>query len=1170
LEGVSVMKIIQGIIIFISVCILSSGVYSRESGLIGAGDNKDKYPLPDQYQVMVKNSGYYPESLWLETEKQAYLKILKEARAKVLIVPFQVQNYAVDRISRSLMTHHLSEIISSSTKLKVADSILVSRALGERNRVIERSDVYWLANEMQVDIIIWGYVGHKRDETLLLTLQTQQRIDDEAFSDRTPLSQMSWNQSVFSDENIPFDVFVGLKHEIKSFLPISMKKGRKPRIKKRMKRLDLPKSATAMYSDESDNPIESAYRYQLLGILVPARMTIARERFFIRSLVLLQHVSPKSPDYKTIKSRAYFYLNRRPAALALLEEHDQPEDKALLAILNGNIFDLELQIADIKSPLIKLLSQIELYDLKWKYEFGENNADEIDDIASNSPEWKDLIMRRLVDGYVWARHSNILVKKLLDKDVPVKGVTAEDILASVIALGDGKKESEEISFSVYEHVSALIKQEGDEWCCGQKGYGPYKKEYLYLLEAVGEDNLLRNVSFELNVQGSPERALALIEQYETVYGGHPMLSQLHAEALILLSKKKQGIAKKRMKKTAENLALEAYYLAAGQEEFALRASYFLIKEKRVVYPFYNSDYPRRWFWHNRIKDGDRVFGDENSIKDQIAGNYELSVRYSNSQFIKAVENYKLRSKGGVDEEETKLFLDKYRYRFNGHPERVSFIASLHEKNGDVDEAKEVLKAGIDKEPLNWESYYRLGWLYVQEERHEEASNLFLEYPPFNSKTSKNRVSLSNDSFKAASMLAMSGAFEEAIPLFRISADYKTGSSANLQSAEIVAKYDGNYGEAARYAAWRAKRYNEVKAYTNLMEYMYVFGYYDLAEAIFKSIVKKFPGVNVWRAAILGQRSEGKTDEEIMAWFRDSPYRDGLSEDNIVAHILELNINDRQVKENLPHIIEELVKAPSLKMDLPDLVEMYDDNSQGWVVVGPSEYFVKEKSNSLSGNEVPKSDFVYFAEGYNAIKLSDYHVAERIFGEYLRFYDDKMRRFKYVLPYLTWSSLKVGNHDVIKSYLESFSDDQQDYYYYYSMGLISGSQGDHESAINYFNKALKKPGKISGPISAGYLIVEMHEWLYLDSGEEVYRENLMEIVGLQSKLVPMVSLNYAVIAKYSKEKEERIKALAIAMYLDKGSERVSSFSEEDKKMANEWLENNNPFIITRLAKDEIEI
>src|SRR5262245_43527394 len=79
-----------------------------------------EYRLPKTYPR--------PKSEWREREKAFYASLLGNATYDILVVPFQVQNHALDRPIRSLMTAQLAFAIAAAQKGTVADPYVVARA----------------------------------------------------------------------------------------------------------------------------------------------------------------------------------------------------------------------------------------------------------------------------------------------------------------------------------------------------------------------------------------------------------------------------------------------------------------------------------------------------------------------------------------------------------------------------------------------------------------------------------------------------------------------------------------------------------------------------------------------------------------------------------------------------------------------------------------------------------------------------------------------------------------------------------------------------------------------------------------------------------------------------------------------------------------------------------
>lgn len=544
-----------------------------------------------------------PKSDWLEAQKALYRELLGNSAYDILIVPSQVQGYAIDRVGRSLMTRYLSYRIENSTDLKVPDPTLIARALGERQRTFDDQDVYRLADELKVKTLIKGYVGHNRDEKMILTLFVQERDKNGTLDLQTKVTRLNWQDIPFSDEHPPSESFNSILDDVISKLPIKVTKKPETLFYEKVEKLSLPKTITEMVKTKPTSPILSAYYLQLLGSLFPedpadyfSNNTIGREYLYERSLVALSIVLPNSPDYALLKARAFLNLHRRPAALTALGVPSTPEGKAFLALLNGDLPELEKWTNEIKSPLHKLISQIELNDLRWLYDIHLPKKESYEDISAGLDDWKLIINRRLESKDMWALESNLEIKQKLDKAFPLSGFTVEDIVRSKMVVGENPYEGDEIELSAYNHYQKLLVKEGPRFCINGSVH-PVEMDHPDLLYAISESNLLKNVFMRVFNQALPESSLEILRSYETVYKGHPEMTYLKSRALSDLSDTKKDQARENLKKEAKENAYNAYYWSQGQTRTS-NESLILIgaTSTHEHSKYYDGDYPCRWFF----------------------------------------------------------------------------------------------------------------------------------------------------------------------------------------------------------------------------------------------------------------------------------------------------------------------------------------------------------------------------------------------------------------------------------------------------------------------------------------------------------------------------------------------------------------------------------------------
>jgi hypothetical protein len=83
--------------------------------------------------------------------------------------------------------------------------------------------------------------------------------------------------------------------------------------------------------------------------------------------------------------------------------------------------------------------------------------------------------------------------------------------------------------------------------------------------------------------------------------------------------------------------------------------------------------------------------------------------------------------------------------------------------------------------------------------------------------------------------------------------------------------------------------------------------------------------------------------------------------------------------------------------------------------------------------------------------------------------------------------------------------------------------------------------------------------YKVTGDDRYRQKLLQWTSVLQKIEPWNAWPYSFEAKYQDIPALRLKALAIAQYLDKDSDNIKDIPENEKAEANIWLRAHNPFI-----------
>jgi tetratricopeptide (TPR) repeat protein len=1108
---------------------------------------------------MASYRGTPPKSAWQESDKALNASVLARGTYDVLVVPFQVGGYAIDRVDRSLMTRLLVNSLEQSGQARIPSPTLVARALGDTRRTFDEYDIYQFANKIGVKQIIRGYAGHDLKERMKVTLVVQNRRDGEYFSSSTPTETISWQDLAISDVHTPSQAFGGILPEISLWLHLHEKQ--KDSDRKQSKNIPaLPAGLKGLVVDSSSPALTRAYYFQLLAMLYPTE-SVYKEQLFERSLVVLRELPDASPHYNVLKARALFYLHRRPAALEALGSPKNAAERVLFAVMEGDQQSIRKNINDIKEPLPLLIAQIENSDLRWQYSAGQAGSESNDAILKLWPGAEDVLAHRLAHWDIWNVPSNLGIKMELDKLFPIPGFTAEDMIKKKLVVGElPTEEDDDVDFSVYNHYRHMMEKQ-PEILITNESTSVVDRDILDLMVSMSVSNLTKKIRLRSN-QGLYDDMTRLVDRYSAIYGGHTEISFLKSLSLFHIANTKQGQSQKNLRDEARKIQQNVCYWSQGQTNISTQKSCF-------DNSFYDADYPRRWYWKlssNPKALSDRAYLGPKDItprgnihvtsfdrKELI--NYGISLAYTQTDYsILSSYHDKLTKLNMRDEAET--LLQKNSARFIGNSARTTFFAWAAEKEGDLKRAESIYEDALNLQPNSWDPYQGLSLLQIRQGEVTKASKTALKYPLFSVSGDKlensaiSTVALSNHAYKIGDNLMRVGAVEEAKPLFRLSAGYDTGSGAEMRSITYLALLDQDYQSAAQASLQNAKRYNGADEYGIYMELLHVMGYHDQAWSVLPLFQAGRNKKNDMNPVLTGLRAEGKTTEEQMQWLKNQPDGRITAQDAVAFAFLVYSLDrrpDMNISEKLKSGREqpEPIKAPTVTPPFPNVKLMTHSNAM-------QADFAKKHGDAVS----------LFAVGYVSLKgklfSKAFETLDVRFSE--EFITDEM--FSFAMPYLAWSAAKSGQTTKIIPYLDNYKKARgDDFDYHLSQVFLSAGRNNHDEAIKHLESARYHVQQVNGKrlFSAWYQLAETCEWLYEDSKFDGYRKLLLRFVKIRQNTWPMSSWAYAFEAKYTDSAADRIQALGIALYLDKDSERIAHFSEHERKGALERLKGKNPFL-----------
>lgn len=1115
-----------------------------------------------------------PISEWQSTEKTIYQKLLSSGQFDVLVVPFQVQEYALDRPTRSLMTAELAMVIAGSQNLRVPDPYLVARALGDGDRRLDRNEVCSFATKLGVKKIIWIYVGHDRKKNMSLSIQLQDSTAG-SFDPQAIQAPKNFLHIAFTDETPPIELYQSMLPEI--LKAIGMEGATLPVIKTAggAANVKLPPTPLALVAEKPD-PARDALYFQLLASLTPHAAERTREHFAEKSLLAVFSMSPDSPDYRLLKARGFMLLGLRPAALQVLGEPHTPEEQELFATLNGNQPDVEQFSSKIKPGVLKVIARQDANTLVQHYTGADKNKSSARAAALNLPgkTWPLLAYRGYADLDLWAQFDNIAVKRLLDQDFPIKDYTADGIIRGAASLGNEERLQMLLDLSVITHTRKLLDTDASKWCCHAITAHPSQTDYLSLLEAIGDDDLMRRADFLTNIQGMPERTLAFLSQVESVYKGNARFSLARGQAQLKRSKAVEEPEKSGLLEQATVNMFNAAYWEQGQSLVSAMA----FENGGTTGPkgfggrvdnYFASDYPYRSYYPNWEHGGNAEYMIPNAEAALKNSTFDLSPLSYLEWFFKQVKD-----NGQLD-----TLYKSLEGRFAGNPAIYKLWAEINLEKGNVELAEHNFRSSIQAQPKVWQTYFDLGNILIEQGRLKEADKLFSDYPGFKAGAEENAVGISNYAYAAGSKFYWLGEFALATPLYMLASKHPTGSDADIASRTRLKLLSSDYQGALLDTLERARHYNSSYAYRDYLGMLHAMGFSKDAWDGFNLLVNQMDVPHLWETALVGHRKESKSESDVAEWTKQLVQQGVGRKNNWAAnYLLRAAMVDRTPSKDFAASLAA-VTLPVWKHNYqnPWVVQQSPDGLE--IVVGPNlskpapieptkpAPTFSQSSSAPAGivaqKVAVKSHLVYFAEAYRAIRTGDYNGARTLLTEASSFYDLSIAgdgELSYVLPYYAFASAKSGDVSAIEKYIGEFTPSQQGFDYLLAHAVLSGIAGKADESVKFLKSALyKRPFTEERPLPSEYQYAEICVWLYEATGDVKYREMALDWARKNQKFNPWFAWAYAMEAVLSNNKADRSGAIAMASYLDPQSEMLGKIPQQERNEAIKAAKWTNPFL-----------
>jgi len=1105
------------------------------------------YPLPPQTAANVP-------SAWLQTERSLYVQVLAKHPADVLVVPFQVQGYALDRIERALMTADLDYAIGRSGKYSVADPWLVAQALGEGMRRVERAAAQSLAQKIGARTIVYGYVGHDTHHKLTLTLEIEQLEANGGFASFPKKWHHDWRSVGFTDEQMPVFKFHELLPEITRALPLGivLEPG-KPSAARPPGPTGINMTPRELVSRA--NSVPPVVAFDLLGAVNPAIGQLSRERLFERATIAAMNSGESDSAAKFFASYALFNLGRRPPALSLLNGHKSPQAVTLRALLNGDLKGAEQTIARVPDALERVLLQLSLRDLEVAYERKQRIKPAAGKavFAGASNAWEPLIAARSQSADPWQSNEPVLFKLMLDQAFPEPSLDAKSIVSGAATARGQFVDDVAMDLANVRHVRRAVAHLQPSVCCTPETLRPTEFDLLWLLQGFVEERISSSLQRMVSMQDLSESALENLTRYEPLLSGHPALEAIRAAASIDIGQKSPDDIRKTWIEKGFSSAAVAACWSPGQNSVSragLVAMGVYSEQSRLMLDAYGHDYPNQAFWPEFLL--------EPSNGEQRTAFALEALAFSSSDVTPLQHLAPGKQPGQAD-----TVLASLGERFSGNPAKPE--PSLPAAADGVPDPQQVitkLRKAIAADPEPWLNYYSLGLQIVQSGgKFADASQAFLSFPGFHERSPDDPVEISNLAFEWGSLFYWDGMSEFAKPLYKISADLQTGSGGSITSRARLQLFDGNYAAAAATFREAAIRYSSPYDYRDYLSLLHALGYHDEAWKAFSQLHSAFIPPHVWLSALVGQRMQGMKDSELRDWLMQPDIRDAHYRNQQFAprYAVLWSLTDRKAPPDLAAIVQQLEGKLRGQIDTDGrtLMVPHPQAADGFMVVRPSP-FGAGKAPNLPPDTRIKSDLVYFADAYVALQAGDYANAAAKFSAMAERYPIE----GYPLSYFAYAAAKSGDKEQLEKYLDSYNATAiRNFDYWLAKAFFAGSRKDAAAAYDALQKALRQHiwyDNEERPALSEYQYAQACEWLYRETADKRFVTELLNWVKRYELMAPSQGWAYAMEYSYEKPGQARTRALAMARYLDSASARIQDASSAELKAADAWFHTNNPF------------
>jgi len=1095
-------------------------------------------------------------SIWQQRQRQKALGALVGSDVDVLVVPFQSSpdGHEFDASARSLLTLISADTLSKAN-IEIADPITVAQAIGLNRSTFEFSEIAEVAKQVGAKKVLVSFIHHDNNK-LSLELELYERSAGQSngnvdWSQYTEIDKVSRTDISFDSVQLPYLLYKNMHQELLEDLFEIEFQNEKTSSDSYAINPVLPVSD--FFSDDAQSPIETVKKLQFLALLHPHESTERSGRWlYERSLVELENMQ-ESAAVNLLKATALVALNRRPAALNLLESvPDGSEKNALLEYVNGNLVNEE-SIKTIKDPVDRISALIRNKRLGNTY--GLKASDSILEELSSAEPWQHLIANAVEDGYVWRNTGNSYLKDLLDKIKPVERLSYGSIMTR-LTLSRSNTADASLEQSILDHLETL------DTGTLATSLGVRQSDLANLVRVQLAENIYDRIYIELFTRGRPEVALEFVTLFEPILEGQPDFSLITSETYKKLS-------------STENLGqAQAKKYLSYSESYGLAG--FLHANSRNKRTKFSGGYLKDLHKHSR-SDQERLTGVSQwpfAACLPTPERLEHCLDNTITEFTLLINTVWPLLESDIDS--AKVILATNHHRFIGNEARLDYLYTTYQQIDHKDGIELIEQELAQSGNTDWSLLKRIADTARLDSRFDEAADIILRYPEFDDNKNIDNVKASNRSFDIGSRMYWAGARQAATELYKKTISRNTGSNAELSAHARLATLEGDYMQAAQIHYERIQRYHSPHAMRDLLGLLSLFSGGEEALNLSYSLTPFMAKPEVWHGSLMAHRANDSTMQQQVEWLESGLSAQGTPSSSQSAelqryansYLMMMAFIDRKVEsESVAHLLE-FSKTQKRRLYIPDKMNTSWTSFPGLQASPEASHWLEKVFMPSQTAAAQVLEFLYNGE---------FKQAETLLNEQMLCHGDVgTEEFLWLCA---WTASQSERASPFSENLESmiehtrkelrlYSDPKGRLFdQYISLALLNGFAGRHEEAMDLLYLANADHRYTEGrSLLVRYHTLEVARILFEATEQSGYKSFVLEHAHKFTITDPIAAYNYSFIAMLSDNQGDRVSALASLIQLDPQSRAMTTANVQELKEAAKEMESNRSALTQNHGKE----